>query len=33
VGVEWLIVEQDHPEEQPVAAVTRSFEYLEGVLR
>jgi sugar phosphate isomerase/epimerase len=33
VGVEWLIVEQDHPGEQPVAAVARSFEYLEGVLR
>jgi sugar phosphate isomerase/epimerase len=32
VGVEWLIVEQDHPGEQAVAAVTRSFEYLERLV-
>lgn len=31
VGVEWLIVEQDHPGEQALAAVTRSFAYLEGL--
>ena len=30
VGVEWLIVEQDTPASRPLAAVTRSFEYLEG---
>jgi sugar phosphate isomerase/epimerase len=27
-GVEWLIVEQDHPGAEPVAAIRRSFEYL-----
>ena len=32
-GVEWLIVEQDHPGEQPVAAIRRSFEYLDGLLQ
>jgi sugar phosphate isomerase/epimerase len=32
VGVDWLIVEQDHPGEQAVAAVTRSFEYLAGLV-
>jgi sugar phosphate isomerase/epimerase len=32
VGVEWLIVEQDHPGEQALAAVTRSFEYLESLV-
>jgi sugar phosphate isomerase/epimerase len=31
VGVDWLIVEQDHPGERAVAAVTRSFAYLEGL--
>jgi len=28
VGVAWLIVEQDHPGEQALAAVTRSYGYL-----
>jgi sugar phosphate isomerase/epimerase len=32
VGADWLIVEQDHPGEQPVAAVERSFAYLAGIL-
>ena len=32
-GVEWLIVEQDHPGGQPVAAVERSFAYLEELVR
>jgi sugar phosphate isomerase/epimerase len=32
VGVEWLIVEQDHPGEQALAAVTRSYGYLAGLL-
>jgi sugar phosphate isomerase/epimerase len=32
VGAEWLIVEQDNPGEQPLAAVERSFAYLAGVL-
>ena len=32
VGVDWLIVEQDHPGELAVAAITRSYAYLEGLL-
>ena len=32
VGAEWLIVEQDHPGEQPLAAVERSFTYLAEIL-
>jgi sugar phosphate isomerase/epimerase len=33
VGVRWLIVEQDHPGPEPVAAIRRSFEYLRALLR
>ena len=32
VGVDWLIVEQDHPGEQALAAVMRSYGYLAGLL-
>ena len=31
-GAEWLIVEQDNPGEQPLAAVERSFAYLAEIL-
>ena len=31
-GVEWLIVEQDHPGSDPVGATRRSFDHLAGLL-
>ena len=31
-GVEWLIVEQDHPGDDPVGAVRQSYDYLERLL-
>lgn len=30
-GVEWLVVEQDHPGDDPLGAVRRSFDYLRSL--